>query len=75
MKTVTFTEFRKNASGLFNEVEHGETLIVMRHGKPIAEISPPPLDERRIPSWKQSGLKLKAKGKSLSRIIIDERKA
>jgi len=73
MKTITFTEFRKHASGLFNEVEHGETLIIMRHGKAIAEISPPFINESKTPVWKQSGLKLRAKGKSLSKIILEER--
>ena len=32
MKTVTFTEFRKHASGLFSDVEGGENLLVLRHG-------------------------------------------
>ena len=73
MKTITFTEFRKNASGLFNEVERGETLVIIRHGKAIAEISPPSINDLRIPSWKKSGLKLKVSGKSLSKIIIDDR--
>ena len=74
MKTITFTEFRKHASGLFNEVEHGETLIIMRHGKAIAEISPP-VNELKTPAWKQSGIKLKVKGKSLSKIILEERES
>ncbi len=30
MKTVTFTEFRKNASELFSDVEHGEVLVIVR---------------------------------------------
>jgi len=75
MKTITFTEFRKNASGLFNEVEHGETLTIVRHGKAIAEISPPSMNDLRVPSWKKSALKLTVKGKSLSSIIIDDREA
>ncbi|MCK5146698.1 type II toxin-antitoxin system Phd/YefM family antitoxin [bacterium] len=73
MKTITFTEFRKNASGLFNEVEHGETLMIIRHGKTIAKISPPSMNDFRTPSWKRSALKLTLKGKSLSNIIIDDR--
>ena len=38
MKTITFTDFRKRASGFITEVEHGETLILLRRGKPVAEI-------------------------------------
>ncbi len=40
MKTISFTEFRNHASDMMTEVEHGETLLVVRHGRPIAEVSP-----------------------------------
>ena len=40
MKTVSFTEFRKHASDLFSDVENGEKILIMRHGKSIAEINP-----------------------------------
>jgi len=74
MKTVTFTEFRKHASGLLSDVEKGESLLVVRHGKPIAEISPPSTEHAAQPSWKRPGLKLIAKGASLSAAIIEERR-
>ncbi|MBN1781954.1 type II toxin-antitoxin system Phd/YefM family antitoxin [bacterium] len=75
MRTITFTEFRKNASGFLTEVENGEKLVVLRHGKAIAEISPPDLTETVTPSWKQPRLRLIMKGKSLSRTIIEDREA
>jgi antitoxin (DNA-binding transcriptional repressor) of toxin-antitoxin stability system len=74
MKTVTFTEFRKHASGLFSEVERGGTLLVLRHGKPIAEISPASSERTDSPSWKRPGLRLTAKGASLSAAILQERR-
>ena len=74
MKTVTFTEFRKHASGLFSEVERGDTLLVLRHGKPIAEISPPSSEQSDSPSWRRPGLRLTAKGASLSAAILQERR-
>lgn len=40
MKIVRFTEFRRKASSYFSEVEQGETLMIVRHGKLIAEVSP-----------------------------------
>jgi prevent-host-death family protein len=40
MKTVRFTDFRKRASDLITEVEHGESLVLLRRGKPVAEIIP-----------------------------------
>ena len=74
MKTVTFTEFRKHASGLFSEVEKGGTLLVLRHGKPIAEISPPSSEQQNGPSWKKPGLRLAVKGASLCAAILQERR-
>lgn len=73
MRTVNFTEFRSNASLLLSEVEKGEIVIVMRHGKPIAKISPPEEKGHEVPSWKKPGLRLIAKGKNLSSAILAER--
>jgi prevent-host-death family protein len=73
MKAITFTEFRKNASSLFSEVEDGETIIVSRHGRTIAEISPASREDE-APSWKRPGLKLSVKGTELSTAILEERK-
>ncbi len=72
MKTVSFTEFRKNASNLFSDVENGEKLVVMRHGKPIAEIKPL-TEESKKPSWKKPGLRLSVEGAQLSSAILEER--
>jgi len=72
MKTVTFTDFRKNASGLISEVEHGEVLVIIRHGKPIAEVSPI-ASQDSLPAWKQPALRLSAKGAELSAAIAKDR--
>ena len=74
MKTITFTELRKHASGLLSDVEKGETYVVLRHGKPIAEISPASTEHSPEPSWKRPGLRLTAKGASLSSAILEERR-
>ncbi len=74
MKTVTFTEFRKRASGLFSDVEGGENILVLRHGKPIAEILPVSPSPEGVPSWKRPGLRLTSKGAALSIAIIEERR-
>lgn len=70
MKTVSFTEFRNNASDMMTAVENGETLLVMRHGRPIAEISPVAAQQ---PSWKRPALRLSTTGASLAAAIIEER--
>jgi antitoxin (DNA-binding transcriptional repressor) of toxin-antitoxin stability system len=74
LKTITFTEFRKHASGLLSDVERGESFLVLRHGKPVAEISPPSPERGTKPSWKQPGSRLTIKGASLSATIIEERR-
>ena len=40
MKTVGAYEARTHFSGLLREVENGETVVVTRHGLPIARITP-----------------------------------
>ena len=73
MRTITFTEFRRNASGIFSAVEGGEIIYIMRHGKKIAQILPISPDDNIQPSWKAKRTKLFIQGKQLSEIIIDER--
>ena len=72
MSTVTLTEFRSQASGMLDRVERGETLVVLRHGRPIAEVSPV-VTHSAMPSWKKPALRLVAKGAALSRLILAER--
>nr|VFJ49908.1 MAG: prevent-host-death family protein [Candidatus Kentron sp. DK] len=79
MQTAAFTEFRKNASALFSAVEAGEMILVTRHGKEIAQILP--LDGESVganaaaPSWKGRRTRLTIPGKSLSKVIVEEREA
>ncbi len=73
MKTISFTDFRKRASGFITEVEHGETLVLLRRGKPVAEIVPFSDSVQRLPAWKQPGIRLRTKGSDLSSAILEER--
>jgi prevent-host-death family protein len=75
MKTIPFTDFRKNASSFIDEVEHGETLILIRRGKPVAEIVPFSDKPRNPPAWKQRGVRLSIRGRDLSSAILEEREA
>jgi prevent-host-death family protein len=74
MKVISFTEFRKNASGVLNLVEKGAIIRVTRHGKTIAKIVP---EESGVsePAWKRSGLRLATKGAALSKAVLDERRS
>jgi len=73
MTTVTLTDFRSHASGMLTRVENGETLIVLRHGRPIAEVCPVVNDESKQPSWKRPALRLMTKGAALSSAILEDR--
>jgi len=75
MRTVTFTDFRKRASRFITEVEHGETLILLRRGKPVAEVIPFSDEALREPSWKKPRTRLQIKGYDLSAAILEEREA
>jgi len=73
MRAVSFTEFRKNASSLLSEVEKGQTFLVTRHGRPIAEVTPATPTPHGGPSWKRPGLRLSTNGAGLSAAILEER--
>lgn len=71
MKLVTFTEIRNHAKACFDIVESGESVRVLRNGKPIADIVPVLAD---LPSWKRrTADPLVLDGVSVSRLILDER--
>ena len=70
MITITFTEFRNRASDMMTAVERGETLTILRHGRPIAEVTP---TADAQPSWKRPALRLTAKGAGLAAAIAEER--
>jgi prevent-host-death family protein len=73
MTTVTLTEFRRNASGMLTEVDHGETIVILRHRRPIAKVLPVEGKISSQPSWKRPGLCLSTKGSGLSSAILEER--
>lgn len=73
MKQVTFTEVRNHAKQYFDLVALGETVRVLRNGKPIADIVPIMAD---LPSWKRRQAQpLVLDGVSVSRMILEEREA
>jgi prevent-host-death family protein len=73
MTTVTLTDLRSHASRMLTRVERGETIIVLRHGHPVAEISPVKPHNNTLPSWKKPALRLSMKGEGLSSAILEER--
>ncbi len=70
MKSIAFTDFRNKASDLITEVEHGETIILLRHGKPVAEVIPYSDKAQNSPAWKQPSIRLCLQGSDLSSAIL-----
>jgi antitoxin (DNA-binding transcriptional repressor) of toxin-antitoxin stability system len=61
----------KDFATCFARVEAGQTVRVLRNGKPIAEIRP---ISPRTPSWKQRQARpLSLGGKAISRLILEAR--
>lgn len=71
VQDVTFTELRNHAKAYFDLVEAGETVRVLRNGKPIAQIHPIQPD---LPSWKRRQARpLAIGGEQISRLILEGR--
>jgi len=70
MVTVTQTELRNHIREYLDRVEQGETLQVLRNGKPIATVLPQRISNKEY--WRNVK-PLDLHGVSLSRAIIEER--
>ena len=51
MHMLPLSEFRANASAMLDLVEKGETVRIMRHGKPVADLVPVPSEAAQAPSY------------------------
>jgi prevent-host-death family protein len=45
---VSIAEAKNRLPELIRGVEGGEQVIITRHGKPVAQITPPPPERRRV---------------------------
>ena len=72
MRTLSFTEFRKQASSVLDLVEGGEVIAIRRHGKVVARLVPSGRSEH-VPAWKQPGLKLDV-DVDLSSAVLEDRR-
>jgi len=72
MITTAFTEFRKKTASYLDKVENGESVIITRHGRPVAELIPATADSQKV-SWKKPALKMRIKGVNISKSILEDR--
>lgn len=79
MHTLSLSEFRAHASEMLDLVEQGQTVRILRHGKPVAELVPVrPEAEGDGPRWKRpvEPLRyLKPPAKTGAQLIINERES
>ena len=52
MKTLTAREANQNFSKMLAEVEQGETVLITKNGKTVAELRPAVLDKTKDPVWR-----------------------
>ncbi|MBL8025697.1 MAG: type II toxin-antitoxin system Phd/YefM family antitoxin [Fibrobacteres bacterium] len=71
MISTAFTEFRKHTAAYLDKVENGDTVVITRHGRPIAEVVAP--TDSGSKSWKRKAIRLNIKGASLSKVLLAER--
>jgi prevent-host-death family protein len=76
MKTTTLTEAKENLSALVDQVQHGETILILDHGRPVArlesvsEIETDP--EARIARLERQGL-LRRASAPVSREVFEKK--
>lgn len=75
MIKASVKEARQNFSHLLDQVENGEEIVISRRGNIIAHIIPHATvkSNKKLPSLKKFREKIKTKGKSLSKMIHEER--
>lgn len=75
MHLLPLSEFRANASATLDMVERGETVRIMRHGKPVADLVPVvTVQSGGLPSWKHPFEPVRfPPGVLLSEAVLSER--
>ncbi|HEU0082308.1 MAG TPA: type II toxin-antitoxin system Phd/YefM family antitoxin [Bradyrhizobium sp.] len=70
MKHIKSSDAKARFSELLDEVERGETLIITRHGKPIANLQPP--DDVRRARARRAMEEVAAARKTAPRVTVEE---
>ncbi len=59
MRTVSIREANQSFSRLLKDVEAGETVVITRQGKPVAELKPRPASRLDDPEFREAYERLK----------------
>ncbi len=75
--TLSLTEFRARLAHTLDLVEQGQAIYILRHGKPVAQVTPLGDAAARVPSWKQAAFEpvhiVRADAKTGAQLIIEAR--
>lgn len=70
MTTVTAYEAKTHLPRLLRAVEQGETVIITRHGKPVAQLGP--VEDQRRESVAEVMKRMEALRRRLPKVSLDE---
>lgn len=70
MATVSAYEAKTHLPRLLREVERGETVIITRHGKPVAKLAP--VDDQRRAEVAEAIERIKALRRRLPKVPLEE---
>ncbi len=72
MEFLQFTEFRNKSKEFMDAVENGRSYVIIRHGKPVAHVTP--FKEVGVQGWKRPRTLVKLKGtKTTTDYLREER--
>jgi len=69
------TDLRRGLAGLLDRVAHGETIVLLRHGRPVARLVPleDPVAEPRPAAWRQPLSRVLVQGESIASTLRRDR--
>ena len=74
MNRVNMREARRRLSDIVNAAERGHSTVITRRGRQVARVDPvAPVKGRVLPDLTEFRASIKAKGKPLSQVVIDQR--
>jgi prevent-host-death family protein len=75
MNTINAKEARKKLGDLINAAERGESVVITRRGKKVAELGPVRKRSRRgLPDLTAFRASIKVKGRSLTEELLAQRR-
>ncbi len=74
MDTINIREARRRLSDVVNAAERGESTILTRHGRKVAQIAPAHMARKKgLPDLTEFRASIVVKGKSLMRTVVETR--